>query len=409
MGILNIFKSKEIPEQIKLVSENNHTVFLNSEITQEFSKFDSSFQDIDAKLFMILNGEFAKMTLENQDEALNFIKLITALKKDANLSLTLELQRAIDSCASYNNVIISGTHAQTSRADVIVHELGHVLFNVVNQTILPKDALKIIEQARINADNNPKFVEISSKLEKINEELQEKINKETEKYLISKVIWEDILVNKVECITNDLSSSSNFNDIWQKYGSEILEREKNTSLEDVRSIFISKYQAASQETFGIYKLLFKNLSALGLSRDYINSLRKNGVDSSHFSPEQAADIEIAEYYKMKYLEVTNKEYRELLSISDIIDAVYLHGKMYNGPLKVKPLKYHNYTGDDARNLVSSFHEMIANYTQVKVMGNQEDIKGLEELFGTEFITMLEEVYQGFYKYYSINKTSVTKK
>ena len=83
------------------------------------------------------------------------------------------------------------------------------------------------------------------------------------------------------------------------------------------------------------------------------------------------------------------------ALSDILDAVYegtgadLKGNSL-GVTYQHGVKYYN-----ERLANAPFHEIIANYTQLKLTGKNSSIKILKNTFGEDFVNTLENVFQQF--------------
>lgn len=97
-------------------------------------------------------------------------------------------------------------------------------------------------------------------------------------------------------------------------------------------------------------------------------------------------------------EITRTQYGNDAAMSDIIDAVYMgEGKDLNGDdLKltyVHGKSFYDSLGADATR--AAFNEIQANFTQIKMSGEQESLDKIKATFGEEFYNTLEQTFNEY--------------
>lgn len=253
------------------------------------------------------------------------------------------------------NMIDSGTYA---------HETGHLLFKLELSEELPKNWDSIIENARLLAStqNSKKMDRVINDFNNHHNILN--LNKAT-------LAYEEIIKD------NGYKSMDHFIEYW----SQIIDQDL--------------------KTIGLY--------------DTMESLKKYGFDDNAIkilSEYNVSSQDIVMTYINNNIGKIKEEFNRLElggsygAVSDIIDAVYLgtqqdlngkvlnvtysHGRKYyeDANLNYMKMGYENGYGEK----LNSFHEIIANFTQIKMSGNAKAQKDLRKVFGEEFYSTLEETF-----------------
>ena len=94
-------------------------------------------------------------------------------------------------------------------------------------------------------------------------------------------------------------------------------------------------------------------------------------------------------------QIYNTKYSDYIALSDIIDAVYEGEKLDLNGNQIKTTYTHGseYYSNSGAN--ASFHEIIANFTQIKISGHQNSLDCIRAMFGEEFYNLLEETFSKF--------------
>ena len=296
--------------------------------------------------------------------ALKLTQLVTELKK-SNPQISLQ-------ALNYNNAYWDIQNKQLCMgpsgiamgdSGTIMHELGHGLFDMILNGELPKN-------------------------------------------------W-DTIVGKSRVISSNNGTLNNFGDILKRKGAELnarAEQEFLSNLEAQGKTLESYTRELEKHYTGIFKntnkLLVQKLKDLGYSEDTINSMINGKV-----TPSAAAQQQI---YAEKSL-INDKLWRtqegDYCALSDIVDAVFIGNKkdVYNNDIYLNYQHGKEYYLRCGNSRLYEFHEIIANFTQLKMTGKQHHIKMLRDIFGNDFVDTLEQTFESFFSQVAqpLNITSPT--
>ena len=156
-------------------------------------------------------------------------------------------------------------------------------------------------------------------------------------------------------------------------------------------------------------------------KDTINLLRKAGYNEKTIemivnqkfsvSPREIVTQYVWNEINTESDRISRIEYGEDCAVSDIIDAIY-HGwkkDIYGNPLKLTYQHERKYYQEKDRFYIkqgyeqgygeslAAFHEIIANFTNLKLSGNTKALEDLKNIFGKEFYLTLEDTFNKFFE------------
>lgn len=233
----------------------------------------------------------------------------------------------------------SGTYA---------HETGHLLFNLVLGEQLPTDWDNIVAKARVlsSQTNNSQLHRTISSIQ----------NHNSANYSKAMSSFESSVKSAGYKSTND------FVDTWAK------------SIED------------SLNTTGLYDTM-QTLRNAGFDEDVIQLLTDPNI-----SPQ-----DVARQYVNTKISVIKESFDRLqdggtdCAVSDIISSVY-EGTRFDLNGNYLDYTYCHSEAYYSSSKINSFHEIIANFTQLKMSGNTKALNELRNIFGDEFYLALEDTF-----------------
>ena len=296
--------------------------------------------------------------------ALKLTQLVTELKK-SNPQISLQTLNYNNAYWDIQNKQLCMGPSGIAMGDsgTIMHELGHGLFDMILNGELPKN-------------------------------------------------W-DTIVGKSRVISSNNGTLNNFGDILKRKGAELnarAEQEFLSNLEAQGKTLDSYTRELEKHYSGIFKntteLLTRKLKDLGYSEDRINAMINGKV-----TPSAAAQQQI---YAEKSL-INDKLWRtqegDYCALSDIVDAVFIGNKkdVYNNDIYLNYQHGKEYYLRCGNSRLYEFHEIIANFTQLKMTGKQHHIKMLRDIFGNDFVDTLEQTFESFFSQVAqpLNITSPT--
>ena len=246
---------------------------------------------------------------------------------------------------------ILGNHFSTT-----YHESGHMLWHLINEETLPNNWDDIVRRAQTHASEDGKF---------------------------RRTIFDlDMQYNNLE-------------DTARRRFSDMIFQTKNMSLSEYYSGLKNKYVGELSQSGNITGVLRK----AGLDDNSINSFISTNAKIS--LDDLATYAANTEYNNVLYKFQNNLAYTEFPSLvaeSDMINAVYKTMRYQNGK---SFLHFGHPEGYYYRNSISSLHELIANFTELKLINDipsQRAIYEFKELFGDELYSVLDDLYKGFLEF-----------
>ena len=135
------------------------------------------------------------------------------------------------------------------------------------------------------------------------------------------------------------------------------------------------------------------LKDMGISDEVIDKIIANPV-----SPSMLAQTDVSQLVSRLDSQIWRTEKSGMVAVSDIMDAVFLHQGVDTEAKSIytpygHPGYYNTMTPVEAE--FFSFHEMIANFTQLKVSGDSQGLEMVRRTFGDSFFDILEATFQKF--------------
>ena len=280
--------------------------------------------------------------MDNGDEeALKVIRRITEIKqKNPNFII-----KSIDgrSCWSISQSAICIDINEPISKGTLCHELGHALYDTGLNGELPDNWNSIILDTRWNAQKNSKL--------------------------------RNSVLNEVQLTPSKVSHQAE---------QEFLKYLPFDTMDEFEDQLTKQYQQTFEKTpIGIAKALRKQ------NYDWKTIYH---VITGKYDARELAKMSIKSELDALSTKIFDTQYGDVTAISDIYDAVYDgtpfdnnvaawgHGSAYYK--KVYALGYNN----------RAFHEMIANFTQLKLTGNDASLYSIKALYGDEFYKTLEDTF-----------------
>ena len=303
----------------------------------------------DPRVVNLIENSFKDWLSKNNPYAEKLINKLIELKQTYP-GLTFKVAPDnVSSWSEYSKTLYLGDN-QISWGDsgTYAHEIGHLLFNLVLLDQLPDNWDNIVAKAKIlsSTSNNG---QLHNTIANIN-------NNENLNHIKAQSSFENSIKDA------GYKSIDDFVDTWTKTIETDLD---TTGLDNT----VNSLRNVGFDEDVIQLLYDQNISVREIVLTYVNtkiSLIKENFDRLQDGGTNAA-------------------------VSGIICSVY-EGTKYdlNGA-------YLNYTYDHQDsyynlNKINSFHEIIANFTQLKMSGNTKALKELKSIFGDEFYLALEETF-----------------
>lgn len=234
------------------------------------------------------------------------------------------------------------------------HELGHSLFSQVLYENLPNDWIDISARARVYSSNNATLSQVGNEL--------------TQQGRMSYVQAKNNY--KVDLKAVGYSSIDEYVKAW----SNSIEAQMN-QYGQVQTIDNLRKQGFNEETLKM--LQDPNVSALDVANSYVNSEIRTRSE-----------------------QIDRIQYGDNCAVSDIIDALYMGTQkdLKGKPINVTYQHGQEYYINSGNPDTFSFHEIIANFTQLKLTGNQASLDKIRTIFGNEFYNTLENTFNSFLIY-----------
>ena len=314
------------------------------------SKGQASAQSVAALMYKT----FDKALDDGNVDAYRILKVFNELKKK-NPDIRLVLSDDLTSCYwadTYSSLVMGPEHIAIQDSGTFCHELGHCLYDSILDGELPTGWNEIVSRAR----------HISSSGTELHETLD----------LLNNVYYKNRATarqNYTQSVMNSLGVTlEQYEKQWADYYRQVLSGLSNE------------------------KQVKARLAELGLNNELIDEITSNGIE-----PKKIAENYINNEINKEFSRIDLISYGEYGTISDIIASVF-NGKKRDSFLR--PLNYtYSHSAEYYRNGENyAFHEIIANFTQLKLCGNNFALAKLKSVFGEEFYNVLEETFNKFCDY-----------
>ena len=324
-------------------------VDINSEVRENallsFSNAMNEGRQSDSQSVEILYNIFKEQMENGNEEALKVMNKITELKKK-NPELHIETSnegsywRDSEKMVNLNATMVSANATN----GIVCHEFGHAIFDLQLDGKMPDNWDEIVLNAQNNVENGGWY------------KIKNHIKHET---LINMGLY-------------------------------------NKSFEEIIPPGLTRKQLEYQLTMQYSKMfegtpqqIADTLEKAGYNSETITAILKGEINvTSREIAKQSINNSVNQLCEIKM----RKQFNSLYAVSDIIDAVYKgdifeqyhtsgHGKEYY--IKGEP----NF----------QIHEIMANFTELKVVGSDKKLYTIKRIFGDDFYNALNEIYENMVK------------
>ena len=292
---------------------------------------------------LLYQGLYAQVQ-NNQRYALKMAQQLTSIfNNNRGLSITSTTPSG-SYWSQYNNHVHMGSlNIEMGDIGTMMHEFGHCLFDTILNTALPYGSVQVIAEAADYATRNRKAYE-----------------------------------SAIRKVTNDV-----WNQVEQEFREDL--HAKGLTIEQYKNQLAAKYAYGNLNTE-----LAKKLRELGIKE---KELKK--IVSRTLTVQAAVEEEINTKKRVMSDRIWRTQHSSLVAISDIMDAVFMGSNVDNRGKNIETSYAHGdeYYRDSGNPKEFQFHEMIANFTQIMVTGNSQDIQLLTTTFGSNFVHMLDQIFK----------------
>ena len=298
----------------------------------------------DYRAISLLYQGLAAQVNKGQSNAIAMVKQLTAIFA-ANRGLSIISTTPSDCYWSNhnNNVHMGQLNIEMGDFGTMMHELGHCLFDKVLSTALPYGSQDIIAKASDNATRNRRQYE--HRISQIRQQVDAQVSREFD---------EDL-------------------------------RARGLTLQQYQQQLASKYAYGD-----VTAQLRATLRSLGISDKNIKEILKTTQ-----TVQDAVEEEIRAQKRAISDRIWRTKYGVDVAISDIMDAIFMGSHVDNRGSYIDTQYGHgeDYYKKSGNPTEYQFHEIIANFTQVCLTGTQQDIQLLQQTFGTNFVSMLDQTFK----------------
>jgi len=277
-----------------------------------------------------------------------------------------------DNCSNYNSYTreVSISNIDLNNPSTIFHETGHMLHDVITNENIPEDFGIVLSKSKSNVN-------------------------------VQKIV-DEFYKHDMKCQTEAINRY--YININNKYGLN--------STQCFNSLK-SKYQKAlNNPLYGVTMAISSDLpedikNEIYSWHDNLYNIKHNvgyGSNTTKLSEYLASQEMWSSVYSIK--EDLLRE-SGVTALEDIIDAVY-SGEFYdneqyttNGEYLAiygHGSEYYNIDLESNNNFEREYMESIANFTQLKLTGNEEGLDKIKKMFGEDFYNSIEQTYNQFLNY-----------
>ena len=334
----------EVFDAISNIRNINNKV---NNLTDVLKTGDSS----NSEMIDFMDQTFKKLLSEDSEYADDLINILIELKKQ-NPEVSFKISDTGSSYWDLNNktLCLGDNYIKWGDSGTFSHETGHLLFDLILDNKLPDNWDDIAAKARVYSSNTGN-ANLKDFLADLHSHEQANYNK---------------AINSVENEIKSLGYKSTQDYIDQM--SSLIEK----NLEDIKSGIGSYALIAGGMDSNLVKYIQDsindNISPKDIMTNYVNSQIKTVKESFDRLTNGGTDCAISDIICSIY----EGTYNDLNG--NYLDYTYCHPSSY-------------YTSE-----TYAFHEVIANYTQLKLSGNTEALNQIREIFGDEFYNTLENTF-----------------
>lgn len=350
-----IVGSAQAPTSTKIYAETAAGNTVKNDLLQSMGTTASN----SSRINELYANTLANQVNGNNKDALAFANTMTKLANEGKLR-TSELTQVGTTHSAYyaydgSGICLGSFAMDNGHASTLTHEAGHAVFDLVSGSKVPDGYDSIVANARDNALKDSQFHKITDNV------LQTSNNSE---------LWKQSqrTVNDNIIKTYNQNPGDYFNGIASSVDNQI----KNGTFDP----------AAELRKYGVNDDTIQALGTMN-GKDYANALYR-----------QMCNDQVERTVRTQYGNTT--------AFSDICDAVFEGGLQSNKVKDAFGNQLHVSYGHGEKYFSGStnnqFHEMIANYNQLKLNNGYSQIQQLKSVFGKDFVNMLETEWQKLANY-----------
>ncbi len=318
------------------------------------NEFQNAFKtgaNSNGELIELLSLGFDEAMYSGNKDALGIMKMLTGIKT-LNPNLTIEVDANNGNYWSLDDstLVIGSNTLESKNLDTVYHELGHCLFDSLMDGEVPENFSHAIDSAKYIYHDSP-FSEFFTKT-----------------------------LKGLEYSTRVEANIAYENNLKQSLGISIDERVKTLS-ENYTSFFDHMNVDEINSVLNEYGMDFE---------DFLYNYSGSLIDLAH----DLAIVEIRNQELAIQDKIFRAKYGAYTSLSDMVDAVH-SGSDYgiNGEHIYKFYQhgetYYKQESD------FQFHELIADFTSLKLTGSTEALNYVKGMFGDELYNILDSTYKKF--------------
>ena len=318
------------------------------------NEFQNAFKtgaNSNGELIELLSLGFDEAMYSGNKDALGIMKMLTGIKTlNPNLTIEVDANNGNYWSLDDSSVVIGSNNLESKNLDTVYHELGHCLFDSLMDGEVPENLSHAIDSAKYIYHDSP-FSEFFTKT-----------------------------LKGLEYSTRVEANKAYENNLKQSLGISIDERVKTLS-ENYTSFFGHMNVDEINSVLNEYGMDFE---------DFLYNYSGSLIDLAH-------DLAIVEI-RNEELAIQDKifwaKYGAYASLSDMVDAVH-SGSNYgiNGEHIYKFYQHGETYYKQESNF--QFHELIADFTSLKLTGSTEALNYVKGMFGDELYNILDSTYKKF--------------
>ena len=234
------------------------------------------------------------------------------------------------------------------------HELGHLLWSMTQNESLPNNWSNIINDAKNATKKGYTTVDSNNLLINVRNYIYNEATREMENFVVNKGY---------------------------------------KSIDDYVNVIAGAIEKFWNNPTGSIKPFLKNL---GMSDNVINQILHN----QSVSFKEMASMYVRDKISTIADRIARSDFPGYTAFSDIVDAVFLGADrdLLGNQLVTTYRHGLEYYKNSNFSPVSQFHEIIANFNELKMLKDQTGLYYIKELFGEDFYNVLEDTYNKMRKY-----------
>lgn len=341
--------TQPLDAKVNILDNNQISEEMRAKILDDFKKMMRNGKRSNYEILEML----MEMAEKKGDEGFRILQAITRIK-----SIIPELEFSANAyedgswwrCDDFNDeykLQLQERYIDWKNYETLAHELGHCLFDMISGAPLPDNWDDMIVRAKINSSNNGTL----------------KLFKQEYDNLYRDIYW---------------------NQAYPKFKDSIMIQYGYTE-KQYREFLTEQFKQISQER----GKLRQTLIASGLTFEQAFKM----TDEDIIDIEKLVDEDIKRQISNFNEQIWRTQYGGYVALNDMIDAVSNGdwGDVYGG---------HSHGSKHYLKSPKNFplHELVADFTSLKLNNEEAALKQFKEIFGTEFYDYLDSIYNSFLEF-----------